>query len=170
MAREQTPQTAPPSYSHACHLHRSASIEDAGLHFQKGLFDRAVEKSFANSKRDVASRTASPYLPQQWDYDGSEPTQAYNNFAAATGCVDAQGHSYNNRPILDCLTLADTIVLQNASAHVSGGYKYGQWAFVPVTDTKLIAERPSVQLNAGNVNGLRMLTSVGPRFHEAITR
>lgn len=116
------------------------------------------------------ARTASPYLPQQWNYDGVEPTQAYHNFAIAAGCVDAQGYSYNNTSILDCLTLADTFVLQNASAHVSGGYKYGQWAFVPVTDTKLILERPSVQLNAGSVNGLRMLTSVSPCYHEFVSQ
>ncbi|KAJ4387971.1 hypothetical protein N0V93_008574 [Gnomoniopsis smithogilvyi] len=103
--------------------------------------------------------TASPYLPQQWDFDGAEPTQAYNQFAAQAGCVDALGHGFNNQSVLDCLTLMDTTVLQNASAHVSGGYKYGQWAFVPVTDSQLISGRPSVQLNAGNVNGLRMLTS-----------
>lgn len=58
-------------------------------------------------------------------------------------------------------------MLQNASAHVSGGYKYGQWAFVPVVDTGLLSERPSVQLNAGKVNGLRMLTSVSPSHSES---
>lgn len=114
--------------------------------------------------RGVVARTASPYIPQQWDYDGIEPTKAYRNFAIAAGCIDAQGYSYDNRSILNCLTFADTLVLQNASAHVSGGYKYGQWAFVPVTDTKLILERPSVQLHAGSVNGLRMLTSVSPHY------
>lgn len=128
-----------------------------------------VGDSYANG-RGVMARTASPYLPQQWNYDGTEPEQAYHNFAVAAGCVDAQGHSYNNQSILDCLTLADTIVLQNASAHVSGGYKYGQWAFVPVTDTKLILERPSVQLNAGNVNGLRMLSSVSLQYHELVSK
>lgn len=136
----------------------------------KGACSIGLDKTLFANEWDTASRTASPYLPQQWDYDGNEPTQAYFNFAAAAGCVEAQGHSYDNTSILDCLTLADTIVLQNASAHVSGGYKYGQWAFVPVTDTKLISERPSVQLNAGNVNGLRMLTSVGPLSQELATR
>ncbi|KAF3763722.1 alpha/beta-hydrolase [Cryphonectria parasitica EP155] len=99
--------------------------------------------------------TASPYLPTQWDYNGLEPTQAYKRFAAGAGCAD----SLKNHSALDCLVAADTITLQNTSAHVSGGYKYGQWVFVPVTDTDLLTERPSTQLNAGRVNGLRMLTS-----------
>lgn len=106
--------------------------------------------------------TASPYLPTQHEYNGSEPTWAYNQFAAASGCDDeSRGESYSS--VLECLMAADTMTLQNASDRVSGRrYKYGQWAFVPVTDLDLLTERPSVQLNAGQVNGLRMLTSVSP--------
>lgn len=110
----------------------------------------------------VLRRTASPYLPQQWNYNDSKPTQAYDQFSFEAGCVDDEGHSYNNRSVLECLKLANTAILQNASAKVGAGYKYGQWAFVPVTDKQFLSERPSVQLKAGKVNGLRMLTSVSP--------
>lgn len=106
--------------------------------------------------------TASPYLPMQWDHDGDEPTRAYDRFAEEAGCADEQGHGYQEQSVFGCLSAADTIVLQNASAHASGGYKYGQWAFVPVTDSDLLSERPSVQLDTGRVNGLRMLTGVSP--------
>lgn len=47
-----------------------------------------------------------PCLPMHWAYDGDEPTQA--------------------KPLwFDCLIGADTLTLQNASAHVSAPYKYG---------------------------------------------
>ncbi|PSR85517.1 Alpha/Beta hydrolase protein [Coniella lustricola] len=101
------------------------------------------------------SIAASPYLPTQWRYDGLAPTQAYDNFATEVGCTDDS----QNSSIFACLVGADTLTLQNASAIISGSYKYGQWAFLPVTDTNFLSERPSVQLNAGQVNGLRLLTS-----------
>lgn len=104
--------------------------------------------------------TASPYLPTQYEYDGSEPTWAYDQFAAAAGCGSG-GRRMAHSSVLACLVAADTTTLQNASDQVSGReYKYGQWAFVPVTDMDLITQRPSAQLNTGQVNGLRMLTSV----------
>jgi hypothetical protein len=43
---------------------------------------------------------------------------------------------------------------------VSAGGKYGQWAFLPVTDGKFLQKRPSEQLLAGQVNGLRILSGV----------
>ncbi|CAN8104972.1 unnamed protein product [Discula destructiva] len=102
---------------------------------------------------------SSPYLPQQWSYNDRQPTQTYEQFVAEVGCIDGEGYSLGKQSVLECLTMVDTIVLQNASAHVSGGYKYGQWAFVPVTDQDFLPERPSVQLEAGRVNGLTVLTS-----------
>lgn len=105
---------------------------------------------------------ASPYLPMQWDHDGDEPTHAYDRLAAEVGCVDEAGLDQRNQSTYDCLVATDTVSLQNASAYVTGRYKYGQWAFVPVTDKSLLPDRPSVQLDAGKVNGLRMLTSVSP--------
>lgn len=100
--------------------------------------------------------TASPYLPQQWEFDGLEPTQAYERFVQEVGCASGNG----KQSVLDCLVASDTITLQNASFYVSGTFKYGQWAFLPVTDHGFIQDRPSAQLTAGKVNGLRMLTGV----------
>ncbi|KAF4630341.1 hypothetical protein G7Y89_g7806 [Cudoniella acicularis] len=110
---------------------------------------------------------ASPYLPMQWNYDGIEPTQSYYLFAQAAGCLN-QGANTVNSTIFACLQAKDTITLQNASAHVSAGGKYGQWTFLPVTDGKFIQKRPSDQLLAGEVNGLRILSGnnadEGPGF------
>jgi carboxylesterase type B len=102
---------------------------------------------------------ASPYLPTQWQYNDFAPSQAYYLFAQTAGCFN-QGASTVNETIFECLQGKDTISLQNASAYVSAGGKYGQWAFIPVTDGEFIRKRPSEQLLAGEVNGLRMLSGV----------
>ncbi|KAJ2980934.1 hypothetical protein NUW58_g6814 [Xylaria curta] len=106
--------------------------------------------------------TASPYLPTQWNFDDAWPTLTYEAFVDQAGCSDAEVK-------FECLQLADTAVLQNASNKVSAGANFGQWAFIPVTDGKLIRKRPSEQLAASkNTNGLRLLTSntanEGPLF------
>ena len=51
-------------------------------------------------------------------------------------------------------------MLQNASYTVTINAKYGQWAFVPVTDGKFVKQRPSEQLSTGAVNGNRGLIGV----------
>ncbi|KAI1812597.1 carboxylesterase family protein [Poronia punctata] len=94
---------------------------------------------------------SSPYLPTQWDFDDSRPTLTYNAFVEQAGCTDAKSK-------LRCLRSADTVVLQEASAVVSVGGNFGQWAFIPVTDGELIRERPTKQLLSKRVNGHRILT------------
>ncbi|KAK7745976.1 hypothetical protein SLS53_002696 [Cytospora paraplurivora] len=103
---------------------------------------------------------ASPYLPTQWDFDGSEPTQAYHRLATEVGCADERGRRLLNQSTFECLVSVDSFTLQNASAHVSSGrdVPYGHWAFLPVTDGAILQERPSVQLAAKQVNGLRLLS------------
>lgn len=107
---------------------------------------------------------ASPYLPMQWDSDGLEPTKSYYRLATEVGCVSQGSRGFMNQSVFECLRTADSITLQNASAYVSGGpgVAYGQWAFLPVTDGDILRERPSVQLAAGKVNGLRILSGVSP--------
>ena len=103
---------------------------------------------------------ASPYLPMQWDFDGLAPTQSYALFAQAAGCLDAAGGNETDGNVFACLQAKDSITLQNASAQVSGHAKYGQWAFVPVTDGEFVQKRPTEQLLAGEVNGVRILSGV----------
>jgi carboxylesterase type B len=106
---------------------------------------------------------ASPYLPTQWDYDGAAPTQSYHLFAQAAGCENPV-----NSTVFACLQGKDSLTLQNASAYINGGGKFGQWAFLPVTDGTFLQKRPSKQLLAGQVNGLRLLSGnnadEGPGF------
>lgn len=98
---------------------------------------------------------ASPYLPQQFNYDDPLPTTYYEYFAAEAGCSGSMTES-----VFDCLVAADTNALQNASYTVTVNAKYGQWAFAPVTDGKFVQQRPSAQLSAGKVNGNRGLIGV----------
>jgi hypothetical protein len=99
----------------------------------------------------------------QWDYDGIPPTHSYSLFAQAAGCLVQGGNAVNNTKVFACRQAKDTITLQNASAQVSGGGKYGRWAFLPVTDGELIQRRPTEQLLAGEVNGVRILSGASSK-------
>ncbi|RKF59731.1 Lipase 1 [Erysiphe neolycopersici] len=97
---------------------------------------------------------ASPYYPPQWHFDDDQPTKAYNEFKRNVGCEKIS----ENITVFECLSSKDTYSLQNASAYVSTGANYGQWAFLPVIDTAFIIKSPLDQLHNGEVNGLRLLS------------
>lgn len=63
-----------------------------------------------------------------------------------------------NGSIYDCLKSVDSNTLQNASAYASMEEKWGQWAFLPVTDGRLITQRPTEQLLKRSVNGKSILS------------
>lgn len=69
----------------------------------------------------------------------------------AAGCSSAKDK-------LQCLRSADTVVVQNASAKVSEAGPFGTFAFLPVTDGTFVTQRPSQQLAAKAVKGLRVLS------------
>ncbi|TID02259.1 Secreted lipase [Colletotrichum higginsianum] len=108
---------------------------------QASLFQRAI--------------VSSPYLPTQWRHDDMQPSQAYYDLAARTGCLETT--ITQNGSVFNCLQSVESNILQNASAFVSMGTRWGQWAFLPVTDGKLITERPTKQLSKARVNGLAIL-------------
>jgi carboxylesterase type B len=95
--------------------------------------------------------TASPWVPNQHDYDDEEPTAAYEGFVEAAGCSSAQNK-------LGCLRAADTIVLQNASAKVSEAGAYGTFAFLPVTDGTFVRDRLTTSLFSKSLKGKRVLS------------
>lgn len=87
-----------------------------------------------------------------------QPSQAYYAFATAAGCDTKNAYLRNgSKPIFDCLVEADSATLMNASATVSQSGSPSTWAFLPVTDGKIIQNLPSKQLAQGNVNGLNHL-------------
>lgn len=71
---------------------------------------------------------------------------------AAAGCSGSKDK-------LSCLRSADTVVVQNASAKVSEAGPFGTFAFLPVTDGSFVKKRPSEQLAAKAVKGVRLLSS-----------
>ncbi|KAK0610973.1 carboxylesterase [Immersiella caudata] len=101
--------------------------------------------------------SSSPYYPTQPEFDGGMPTDYYLQFARRAGCLEADEAVPTDGSLFKCLEKTDTIALQNASAYTSYAAKASQWAFIPVTDGKLIREQPTEQLLAGKVNGERML-------------
>ena len=109
---------------------------------------------------------ASPYLPQQYGFSDSMPTQSYKKFASAVGCLEPKNGTRSST--FDCLVSKDTVTLQNASAVVSASGLFGTWAFLPVTDGEFVQQRPSLQLSKKQVNGKRMLAAnnanEGPAF------
>lgn len=95
------------------------------------------------------------------------PTEYYYRFAETLGCLT--DGSKANESVFECLVSADTVDLQTASDYVSTGAPHGQWAFVPVTDGRLIQERPTDHLlGRGALNGMRILSASnlndGPDF------
>ncbi|KAI1339831.1 inactive carboxylesterase 4 [Xylariaceae sp. FL0016] len=94
---------------------------------------------------------ASPYLPTQWEFNDTEPTNRYHQFATEVGCA-------GNETVFDCLVSKDSVTLQTASNAISQGQTaYGEWAFLPVTDGLYVFDRPSVLLEQKKVNAKRLL-------------
>jgi len=93
---------------------------------------------------------ASPYLPPQYDYNASLPTQRYADFALQAGCS-------NSTTVLGCLRSRNSTILQTANAAVNAAAFYGNWAFLPVTDYDFVRSLPSVALAEKRVNGEHIL-------------
>lgn len=103
---------------------------------------------------------ASPYLPQQYNYDGPLPESTYAGFAIAAGCLD-ENTPADDATVFACLQAADSETLQKANQKVNSAGRYGSWSFIPVTDGEFLRDLPSVQLRSGSVNGARFLSGVG---------
>src|ERR1700761_5548915 len=93
------------------------------------------------------SITASPYLAFQYGYKDWQPSQAYYAFAGAAGCDVKDAYLHNapfpkneTKSIFQCLCQADSALLMQASESVSQSGTWGTWAFLPVTDGRLIQE------------------------------
>jgi carboxylesterase type B len=96
--------------------------------------------------------TASPWFPEQYNYDDEIVEKRYNAFSAAAGCSKSKDR-------LACLRGQNTTTLQLASQNVSEASAFGSFAFLPVTDGSFIKSRPSKQLLSSAVKGKRVLSS-----------
>ncbi|ORY18052.1 Alpha/Beta hydrolase protein [Clohesyomyces aquaticus] len=95
--------------------------------------------------------TASPWIPNQYNFDDAIPTKAYGDFVAAAGCSAAADK-------LQCLRDADTMNVQKASFKVSEAGPFGTFAFLPVTDGSFIKQRPTQALLSKAIHGKRILS------------
>jgi carboxylesterase type B len=95
--------------------------------------------------------TASPWFPEQYNYNDDKPTKAYDDFAEVAGCSRA-------KDTLACLRTQNTTTLQTASQRVSEASAFGSFAFLPVTDGSFVKSRPSKQLLSSSVKGKRVLS------------
>ncbi|KUL91996.1 hypothetical protein ZTR_01369 [Talaromyces verruculosus] len=100
--------------------------------------------------------TASPYLPQQWNYNDPLPATYFDQFATAAGCADGT----NFEDTFHCLVEQDTQVLMDTNwiSHMA-----------PNTDNKIVQQRPSEQLVKGNLNGNCALTGNNANEGEIFT-
>lgn len=98
------------------------------------------------------------YLAKQYHYNDQVPTQHYEAFAKAAGCI--AGSNTTESSVFNCLVSANTAVLQNASATVSQSGEFGTFAFLPVTDGNFVQAAPSQQLLEKAVSGKRLLIGV----------
>ncbi|KAM0455121.1 hypothetical protein ACHAPV_008012 [Trichoderma viride] len=108
---------------------------------------------------------ASTYVPPIYQFNDSIPTSYYNDFAAAAGCGETSRQK--DLSVFDCLVAADTNILQNASGLVStsNGY-FGSFSWLPVIDYDMIRDRPSEQLQHGQISGQRIL--IGTNANEGV--
>jgi carboxylesterase type B len=95
--------------------------------------------------------TASPWFPEQYEYNADKTEDTYEAFALLAGCSKA-------KDTLACLRLQNTTTLQTASQKVSEAGPFGTFAFLPVTDCSFISSRPSVALLSSAVKGKRVLS------------
>jgi carboxylesterase type B len=93
---------------------------------------------------------ASPYFPPQYKYNAPQPTKFYDKFVSQSGC----GNSIDT---LACLRSKDTTTLQHVNQVMNANNFYGNWPFLPVTDTGLLRTAPSVALTNKRVNGEHIL-------------
>lgn len=93
---------------------------------------------------------ASPYFPLHYKYNAPQPTNSYYEFASQSGCS-------NSSDTLTCLRSKDSVTLQRVNQAMNVNGFYGNWAFIPVTDTNFLATLPSTALNNKRVNGEHIL-------------
>lgn len=77
-------------------------------------------------------------------------------------CVPLKPHSAppsctNSSDRLGCLRSADVSILTEANNEIGAANFYGTYTWVPVVDGTFIVERPSVLLQKGQLNGVRLI-------------
>jgi carboxylesterase type B len=72
--------------------------------------------------------------------------------------VNVLDHSCgSNSDTLSCLRTADVDTLLTLNYNINSDGFFGTFVFVPVVDGTFIMERPTVTINKGRLNGVRMI-------------
>ncbi|EDR10347.1 uncharacterized protein LACBIDRAFT_317144 [Laccaria bicolor S238N-H82] len=104
--------------------------------------------------------TSSTFLPSQYNYNDRIPQSYYNSVVTQTKCNTVAD-------TLNCLRNVDAAVLQAANMNIAASVFYGTWAPQPVVDGTFIADRPSVLLKKGKINGKMLLSIVNSHEGDA---
>ncbi|OJD30021.1 carboxylesterase type b [Diplodia corticola] len=106
--------------------------------------------------------TASPFLPQYFDYNSPEAVSQYNEFADLAGCTGT------DPAVFECLQSASSADLIFANNQTATSALLGIFEWRPVVDGDLIPQRPSQALK-GRINGQRILTGNNANEGYALT-
>ncbi|KAH7913419.1 Alpha/Beta hydrolase protein [Hygrophoropsis aurantiaca] len=98
-----------------------------------------------------AAMTSSTFLPPQYNYNDPIPEKIYGEVVKGAKC---NSHS----DTLACLRVASVDTLQSLNTQISRAGFVGTFTFVPVVDGSFIAERPTITLSRGKVNGGALLS------------
>ena len=93
-------------------------------------------------------------MSPQYSFDSPLSTLSYEIFVKTAGCGNASA-------VFECLTRADTRVLQDANVKVATNGIQGIIALQPVTDGAYIKKLASVQMREKRVNGEKLFVGVG---------
>ncbi|KAJ7703523.1 Alpha/Beta hydrolase protein [Mycena rosella] len=95
--------------------------------------------------------TSSLFVPSQYNYDDRIPELVYSEVVAQSNCTGAADS-------IACLRAADVDALENANVNINGDAFFGTVALVPVVDGQFIAQRPTLSLAQGKINGKALLS------------
>ncbi|KAJ7446375.1 Alpha/Beta hydrolase protein [Mycena latifolia] len=98
-----------------------------------------------------AAITSSTYLPFQYHYNARIPELFFSEVVAQANCTGV-------KEVMTCLRAADVAALETANLNINGDGFFGTPSLVPVVDGEFIAQRPTLALAQGKVNGKALLS------------
>ncbi|KAJ7465886.1 Alpha/Beta hydrolase protein [Mycena latifolia] len=103
-----------------------------------------------------AAITSSLFVPSQYHYNDRIPELVFSEVVAQANCT-------GEKAVMACLRAADVTALETANVNINGDGFFGTLSLVPVVDGEFIAQRPTLALAQGKVNG-KVLLSVANAF------
>ncbi|KAJ7455064.1 Alpha/Beta hydrolase protein [Mycena latifolia] len=98
-----------------------------------------------------AAITSSTYVPFQYQYNARIPKLYFTEVVAQTNCTGA-------KEVMACLRAADVAALETANLNINSDAFFDTTSLIPVVDGEFIAQRPTLALAQGKVNGKALLS------------